>query len=254
MSKYKITSDPTGGISIPSRIVDFFKIGDFSTREFSIINNLDELSKLKFPDGTEIEYILIAGESEMSIDGGTTCSPKNYKKLDASQLQYTSIRLQVRFFEPNNHRTIGSSQFMPWKAEKGDLSSFIKVEAYPFGNTLAWTMFFAEDDFPTILINQEKIYSLDKKIIKHSFLFATIIPTALIQSLIHFLEVQNNNEEWINTFRDIINNISDQPIPAAHNDYMTKIEWANKLTSSILSKHNPIKKLNSSIQKFENIK
>jgi len=187
----------------------------------------------------------------LSKVAGTVANPKNFRQLNLDELDYKTVKAQVRFFEQGNHRTIASSQLISSKSEKGPISAFIKMEAYPFGDTTAWAMNFPTNDFPTLYINQEEIEMFNMKLLNNPFLFSLIIPSALIQSLTHFLSVQNESYDWVETFKETVESISNEKIPSLDDDYEDKLEWANTITKIILGKHKIIQMLNRGIGKYE---
>ena len=112
-------------------------------------------------------------------------------------------------------------------------------------------MNFPTNDFPTLYINQEEIEMFNMKLLNNPFLFSLIIPSALIQSLTHFLSVQNESYDWVETFKETVESISNEKIPSLDDDYEDKLEWANTITKIILGKHKIIQMLNRGIGKYE---
>ncbi len=251
MSKFKLVSDPSGAIDIASNVLDFFKIGSFVSREYNTIFNPDAIKKLNLKKDTEIELLFFAGESTFTKNAGTIGKPKNFRGLDLSMLEDRSIRVLARFFPKGKHRVIGTTQPISAKEKEGPIGSFIKLEARSLGDTTSWAMGLPEDDFPIIYLNQDKIDLFDTKLRRNPILFSLIIPSALIQSLIHFTDQQDGNYEWIKAFQEIIEAIDDDDIPNYDESHDNKLVWANKVASKMLASQHVIKKLNAGISKYE---
>ena len=73
----------------------------------------------------------------------------------------------------------------------------------------------------------------------------------MIQSLIHFVDKQGDNYDWIEAFRETIESIHDEEIPSDDESHDNKLVWANKVASKMLASQKIIKKLNAGISKFE---